>query len=81
MSAKDELVGLVAMFVDVSDREWLERVNHSIDNYAHELAEEIRRDAQARYDRSHHGGSVFKLIGGHDAADLIDPEVRDDVET
>lgn len=44
-------------------------------DHAHQLAEQQRADAQARYDRSYSDNRVFELKGARNAADLIDPEV------
>jgi hypothetical protein len=37
------------------------------------LAEQIRQDAQARHDRDFSDNRVFRLVGGQQAANLIDP--------
>jgi len=45
-------------------------------DHAHQLAEQIREDAQARHDRDYSDNRIFRLIGGRQAAKLIDPEVE-----
>ncbi|SDM47131.1 hypothetical protein SAMN04487981_101629 [Streptomyces sp. cf386] len=45
------------------------------DAHAHQLAEQIRADAQARHDRDFSDNRIFRLKGAQAAADLIDPEV------
>lgn len=55
--------GLSAQFVDLVLAE-----------HAHQLAEQIRADAQARHDRSYSDNRVFELKGSRNSADLIDPE-------
>ena len=44
--------------------------------HAHALAEQIRTDAQARYDRDFSDNRIFRFNGAASAADLIDPEVQ-----
>lgn len=47
-----------------------------VDDYAHQLAEQIRQDAQSRHDRDYSDNRVFRLTGAKVAADLIDPKAQ-----
>lgn len=48
------------------------RAEANLDAFAHELAEQIRQDAQSRHDRDFSDNRIFRLRGAQAAADLID---------
>lgn len=51
-----------------------ERAEQLTDAFAHQLAEQIRTDAQVRHDRDFSDNRIFRLTGARTGADLIDPQ-------
>lgn len=47
-----------------------------VDAFADHLAEQIRRNAQARHDRDFSDNRIFRLAGARVAANSIDPKVE-----
>jgi hypothetical protein len=65
-----------ARIVAAVAREILADSRTALQDHAHQLAEQIRKDAQRRYDRDYSDNRIFRLNGAKIAADLIDPEVQ-----
>jgi hypothetical protein len=86
MSAREKLFQTMAGGWQLTQRETAslyQVIDSALDIHAHELAERIREDAQARHDRDFSDNRVFRLVGGQQAANLIDPSagpVRPDEE-
>lgn len=86
MSAREKLFETMAGGWSLTQRETAnlyQEIDSALDIHARELAEQIRQDAQARHDRDFSDNRVFRLAGGQQAADLIDPSagpVRPDEE-
>lgn len=78
MSARDEAIEMIRRICTphLSAEFYGGILSKQFDAYAHELAEQIRVDAQTRHDRSYSDNRIFELKGARNAADLIDPEVK-----
>lgn len=71
MSARESLVQ--AMLISKGQVGWSrDQVEAAVDDYAHELAEEIRKVAHERY-----GPDSSYGVGMGDAANQIDPRVKE----
>ncbi|CAM5620467.1 hypothetical protein [Streptomyces aurantiogriseus] len=68
------LVGLLSVAHTPEQAEHAAR--EVLNQHAHQLAEQIRQDAQARHDRDFSDNRIFRLTGAQAAADLIDPEAH-----
>jgi hypothetical protein len=86
MNAREKLFDAMAGGWSLTQREaakLYQVIDGVLDIHARELAEQIRQDAQARHDRDFSDNRVFRLVGGQQAANLIDPSagpVRPDGE-
>jgi ribosomal protein L9 len=64
------LVGLLSV---THTREQAEHAARTVlRDHAHQLAEKIRQDAQARHDRDFSDNRIFRLTGAQAAADLAE---------
>lgn len=74
MNVEAILIGLLSVAHTPEQAEHAAKTALSL--HAHQLAEQIRRDAQARHDRDYSDNRIFRLTGAQAAANHIDPKAE-----